>query len=223
MVAETGTLQTTLPERLRTAGPWCLLCEDLLSDLVGAETKGATMNIPWQFFGTLSAVSAILVLLGVYLGQRLIDNLERRVSAPFESAVKKAETLYEKQVDVGAQVDLDLRTKREPFYKDLWRLTGLLPRWPKADDVTYAKVLERSRECRDWFFNGGGLYLSAESRDAYGKVQEALSRLGRESDDVITEAEYKDTLDLFHLMRLELTTDLLSRSRLRDLSEAAHS
>src|SRR5262245_40297981 len=90
--------------------------------------------------------------------------------------------------------------KREPFYKDLWALTDMLPMWPKSDYVTYAKVLKRSGECRDWFFKGGGLYLSTESRAAYGKVQEALSALGRESDDVITEAEYEGTLELFHRM-----------------------
>lgn len=177
------------------------------------------MSIPWQFFGTLSAVSAILVLLGVYMGQRVIDHLERRVSRPLESAVKKAETLYEKQVDVGAQVDLDLRSKREPFYQNLWRLGGLFPRWPRADDVTYANVLKRSGECRDWFFEGGGMYLSVESRKAYGVVQETLSRLGRKSDEVIADDEYDNMVELLHNLRQELTTDLLSRSRLRDLSE----
>jgi hypothetical protein len=177
------------------------------------------MNVPWQFFGSLSAVSAILIVVGFLLARQLIDHLERRVSRPLESAVKRAETLYEKQVELG----LDLRSKRETYYRDLWRLTGLLPRWPKASDVTYAKVLERSRNCRDWFFDGGGMYLSKQSRDAYGKVQEELSRLGRENDDVITEDEYKATLELFRVLRLELTTDLLSRSRLLDLSEAEHS
>jgi hypothetical protein len=67
------------------------------------------------------------------------------------------------------------------------------------------------------------MYLSEQSRDAYGDVQEELSRLGRESEDVITEDEYKAMLELFRVLRLELTTDLLSRSRLLDLSEAERS
>jgi hypothetical protein len=114
--------------------------------------EGTGMNVPWQFFGSLSAVSAILIFVGFYLGRQLIDHLERRVSRPLESAVKRAETLYEKEVELG----LDLRSKRETCYRDLWRLTGLLPRWPKASDVTYAKVLERSRNCRDWFLMAAG-------------------------------------------------------------------
>jgi hypothetical protein len=176
------------------------------------------MDIPWQFFGTLSAASAIAILLAVYLGRKVVDLLESRVSRPFESSLTKAEGLYAKQVDLGAQVDLDLRNKREEPYRKLWLLTGLLPMWPRADDVTYAKLAELSGELRDWYFTTGGLYLSTEARAVYGKVQEALNSRPRGSGDaVITDDEYDRLRAQCSLLRTKLTEDLLSRTRLPDL------
>jgi short subunit dehydrogenase-like uncharacterized protein len=176
------------------------------------------MDIPWQFLGSLSAASAIAVLLAVYVGRKLIDSVESRVNKPFESSLTKAEKLYASRVDIGAQVDLDLRNKREAPYRELWRLTGVLPRWPRAKDVTYAKLVKRSAELQDWFFSGGGLYLSTEARSAYGKVQDALNRRPAE-DTVISDGEYNDIVDLFSSLRRELTQDLLSRTRMHDLSD----
>jgi hypothetical protein len=156
------------------------------------------MEIPWDLIGTLGLVSTITVALAVYIGRKLVDLLESRVSKPFESQLAKAEALYAKQVDLAAQIDLDLRNKREAAYKELWRLTGVLPRWPRANDVTYAKLMKRSGELQNWFFNGGGLYLSTKAREAYGVVQEALSSPpGVSEDDVITNTDYDRIVQLF--------------------------
>jgi hypothetical protein len=179
------------------------------------EWKGVSMDIPWQFFGSLSAASAIAVLLAVYIGRKVIDSVENRVNKPFESSLTRAEKLYASRVDVGAQVDLDLRNKREAPYLQLWRLTRILPRWPRAEGVTYARLVERSTELQGWFFDGGGLYLSTEARAAYGKVQDALNRRTEESG-VISDDEYDEIVDLFSSLRRELTQDLLSRTRMHD-------
>lgn len=176
------------------------------------------MDVPWQFLGSLSAASAIAVLLAVYVGRKLIDSVENRVNKPFESSLAQAEKLYASRVEVGAQIDQDLRNKREAPYRELWRLTGVLPRWPRAEGITYAKLVKRSAELQEWFFNGGGLYLSTEARKSYGNVQDALNRRLAE-DTVITNGDYDDIVELFSLLRTELTQDLLSRTRMHRLPD----
>jgi hypothetical protein len=116
---------------------------------------------------------------------------------------------------IGARVKIDegLRAKREASYRELWQLTRLLPEWPRADDVTHGKLGELSRAMRDWYFDGGGLYLSQPARDAYGEVQRALQPLLHKPDGVIAPAEYDALQELCSRLRRELTTDLLSRER----------
>jgi hypothetical protein len=117
---------------------------------------------------------------------------------------------------IGARIKVDegLRAKRETSYLELWKLTSLLPEWPRADDVTYAKLGELSRAMRDWYFNGGGLYLSRQARTAYGKVQDGLEPLlGKPGDAPIATAEYDRLQKLCSRLRTELTSDLLSRER----------
>jgi hypothetical protein len=117
---------------------------------------------------------------------------------------------------IGARIKVDegLRAKREVSYLDLWRLTSLLPEWPRADNVTYGKLGELSRAMREWYFQGGGLYLSRQSRNRYGNVQEALQPLlAKPADAVIAPAEYNGLQKLCSRLRTELTSDLLSRER----------
>ena len=45
------------------------------------------------------------------------------------------------------------------------------------------KLRQFSADLRDWYFERGGMYLSRSAREAYGKVQEALSSVVAESKD----------------------------------------
>jgi hypothetical protein len=67
---------------------------------------------------------------------------------------------------------------------------------------------------RNWFFDTGGMYLSASAREAYGQVQESLtSFLKNNQDDTarVSEADYNEVLEKCSALRAELTHDLLSR------------
>ena len=117
---------------------------------------------------------------------------------------------------IGAKIKIDegLRAKREADYLKLWTLTRLVPKYPRASDVTYGKLGKFSRDMRDWYFDGGGLYLSHQARRAYGEVQDALQSMIREGADVPFRDDEYDLLQA-RCSRLpaELTSDLLSRER----------
>ena len=125
-------------------------------------------------------------------------------------------TFWQAWVAAKVRVDEGLREKREKDYLALWQLTGVLPLWPKAE-VSYAELDERSRALRDWYFAGGGLYLSTEARLAYGEAQKALSAAIEAAPDPAAlldrGGDYDRLQAVLSALRTELTRDLLSRER----------
>lgn len=128
------------------------------------------------------------------------------------------------------RIDESLREARIAVYQPLWQQTSLLPKWPKVPDVTYANLLELSVWMRDWYFNRGGIYLSAKSRAAYGKLQETIQAVIAEKDkeaiqplnqatvaakrtETLSEKHYECLRDKCSALRTEMTKDLLSRKR----------
>jgi Zn-dependent oligopeptidase len=115
------------------------------------------------------------------------------------------------------KIDETMLKERRELYKKLWEKTKLLPKWPQATDVTYAKLHTLSEELRNWYFEQGGIYLSEQARKVYGNVQENLCKTvqGKQNDQAktITDAEYKNLVDFCSALRTELTRDLQSRKR----------
>jgi hypothetical protein len=85
--------------------------------------------------------------------------------------------------------------------------------------VTYRHLYELSCDLKNWYFQQqGGLYLSKQSRSAYGALQESLtSVLSNKSetdyDNQIVQADYDLIKYKGRGLRVQLTEDLLSRSR----------
>ena len=122
---------------------------------------------------------------------------------------------WQSWLSASIKVDETLRDRREKDYLRLWYHTGLLPKWPK-DRVTYGAVETLSRTLRKWYFDGGGLYLSAEARAAYGSAQEALTSAlpaAKDRDRELTDKDYDRLQMALSALRTELTRDLLSRER----------
>jgi hypothetical protein len=76
--------------------------------------------------------------------------------------------------DLEADYDLALRDERLAAYRELWRRLEPLAKYFRAEEVTYRRLRELGTELRSWYFHTGGIYLTAQSRDAYFHLQDGL-------------------------------------------------
>jgi len=154
--------------------------------------------MPWaEIRGGATGGVATFIVLGVLFGQRLFDSL-------LSAAIKRSEEVRQ----LLSSVDLELRRARATPYQELWRLTRRLPLWPKDDLVTNADMATFSRELRNWYFAGGGMWLSRESRKAYEVLQRRLQDFSGREGPLLA---YDEILGLCSQLRSELTRDLSSR------------
>ena len=68
---------------------------------------------------------------------------------------------------------------------------------------------------REWYFDGGGIVLSARARKIYGKAQDSigtlLDRRGWDSPTALDRGDYETVRRALSRLRTELTRDLQSR------------
>ena len=121
-------------------------------------------------------------------------------------------TLVTSGLEGRRRIDDTIRDQRVAGYRELWQKTKILPRWPKAK-ATKRQISELAESFRDWYFEGHGMYLSAASRDVYGKVQQALVDASANTDDQLSQPEYDSLMEQISALRTALTNDLLSRTR----------
>ena len=119
--------------------------------------------------------------------------------------------------DYRGMVYKELWTKRYDTYKRLFLLTGIMPQYPEHSKVTYKELFKRSEEMRDWFFEDGGLLLSAKTRNKYFKVQKSIQKVlesaSAEKQREIT-IEYEGIRNLLSQLRRTMADDLMSRNRM---------
>ncbi len=123
-----------------------------------------------------------------------------------------AERISEAQRRLG-EVDLDLRKRRIPLYAEVWKLTSVLPKWPRDPNVTYENLLTFSEALRDWYFHKGGMYISRSTHeDGYAPLQDTLevvlspNKTGRLSDP-----DYEAVRERCSNLRTHLAGDIESR------------
>lgn len=123
--------------------------------------------------------------------------------------------------DYKAMVYKSLWEKRYETYKRMFRITGILPLYPRKADVTYERLIESSEEMRDWYFEEGGLLLSEKARDFYfdvqRKIRDVISDRAKETMTQPITDDYETIQRKFSALRKEMTNDLMSRSRIRGL------
>jgi len=154
--------------------------------------------MPWeQILGGLTGGAATVAIVALLVGQKGFDAL-------VGNALARSGWLRELRSDV----DLELRRSRAEPYMELWRVTRCLPLWPRAADVTREDMTALSCNLREWYFNGGGMWLSAESRRAYEVLQTRLQDFAGKRGPL---AEYDEIRVLCSQLRSDLTADLSSR------------
>jgi hypothetical protein len=76
--------------------------------------------------------------------------------------------------DLKAEYDKDLRNRRIEAYQGLWHLLQYVGRYDLPKSLTPKILKELSVEMRKWYFGGGGLYLSEESRTTYFDLKQDI-------------------------------------------------
>jgi hypothetical protein len=170
--------------------------------------------MPWDYLLGGAGIAGFALVLGLLLAKKLIDSSVETGAKRIQSVFAQAEESHRVQLALGSTVDLDLRQRRTEAYADLWRLTELLPEWPREDTVTYEKLELFSRNLRTWYFRKGGMYLSHTARERYGAVQKEIAQVLKHhgtSNQRIVEDDYEAVRQRCSEMRTALTDDLISR------------
>jgi len=146
-----------------------------------------------------------------------------RETRQLESSIKRSEESYQAAIQFGSTVDLDLRKHRIAAYSVLWKMTSVLPRWPRAKDLTYRQLQQFSADMRVWYFEVGGLYLSERSMRDYSVLQDkiwsVLDQIAEpDRDRTVQGSDLRDLSSHYDSIRLKcsklrtsLTSDVLSR------------
>ena len=118
--------------------------------------------------------------------------------------------------DFRANFETALRLERREDYRNLWRLTGLLPKYARTEPISFLRLQEFAVELRNWYFDTGGIVLSEASRDAYFGLQDAIATaiLERraEAAALIDDELYSALRGQCSALRTTLCTDLGSRT-----------
>ncbi len=141
------------------------------------------------------------------------------VSSLMGAAVAFLGNMLKSMLDARTKINEALIEKRRELYQKVWSETKLLPKWPKAEDVTYKKLEDFVTNLKDLYYDEVGIYLSYGTRKAYGNLQdtiaevlEAQQKKGIDSGKKINSDEYETIRKKCSTLRTKMTKDLLSRS-----------
>ena len=79
--------------------------------------------------------------------------------------------------ELRARYDAELRNSRLGVYPALWSALEPLAKYAREPSgrPTREEIQKLTRSLRSWYFDTGGLYLSAEARQAYFDLQDGVS------------------------------------------------
>jgi hypothetical protein len=123
--------------------------------------------------------------------------------------------LIKSWLDYRSKVFSLLWDKRLDAYQDLVKLMARFPKWPRAEPV-YSDLLHMSTDLKNWYFDRGGILMSKSTRIAFENLQEHITRVYEDHKKNQTEKisnDYDGIVELCHLLRVEMTRDLLSRKK----------
>jgi hypothetical protein len=113
------------------------------------------------------------------------------------------------------KTDESTRQKRIENYPALWQATGVAPRYPRDDQLTYDRVSRVARQLRTLYYGPSGLYLSRSSQREYEILQKVLERIVNDADGgrSVSDTDYDKVSRTASRLRTSMTDDLLSRNR----------
>jgi hypothetical protein len=171
--------------------------------------------MPWNsLLAGATGGAAIFIVFAVLLGQGLVGSLLKLIDSQTHQIELRSDLLL-RAMD---GYDQQLAKTREARYLELWALTAPLPKWPRNHALTFSRLEKLSRELRDWYFAGGGLYLSQDARKVYGAAQKAIcKRLGPLGNAEVPDQIYDSVQQALSRLRTTLTADLATRREIHAL------
>lgn len=124
--------------------------------------------------------------------------------------------------DLRFEYDKDLREKRVTHYEELWKLTGVFPKYGRQPEITYGEAQALTGKLRDWYFSKGGMFLSDEGRVAYFDFQEGLRAVLANPQLTSSESVDKPTYERLRRLGSGLRTALVKDVGTRKHSELGH-
>jgi hypothetical protein len=119
--------------------------------------------------------------------------------------------------DLEAQYDKDLRSERLKAYVALWKLLQPLAKYARSEPVTPKSLKKLSGDLRQWYFEVGGLFLSAQTRDAYFSLQDELKTKSTadagQLDRELTDRDFEELRKRGSSLRTATTVDVGSRKK----------
>ncbi len=159
----------------------------------------------------MDPIDLILTILGAAGGTGvIIAGLSAWLGTVWANRIAAAQ---KQALQIVTEIDLDLRKRRSDLYQELWEATAILPKWPRAEDVTYEELREFSKTLRTWYFQKGGLYLSCNAHEqGYSPLQDALMELlTQDFSGKLSEEHYDSIREKCSSLRSKLTEDIESR------------
>jgi hypothetical protein len=125
--------------------------------------------------------------------------------------------------ELEGRYDAELRDSRLRVYPELWAALEPLAKYAREPPGRPRRneIEELARSLRRWYFEKGGLYLSAESREAYFQLQDALTAVieserwnaGARSSEAIDSQTFDALRQIGSWLRTTLTYDVGTRRR----------
>jgi hypothetical protein len=104
-----------------------------------------------------------------------------------------------------------VRTQRIATYPAVWKRTSVVSRWPRTD-AGREHLLRLHEDLREWYYAGGGLYLSTGARKRYEHLQLVLEAVSS-MEEAKAPQFYEPVMNAASYFRTGLTDDLETRQR----------
>jgi hypothetical protein len=174
------------------------------------------LNMWQQVWGIIAAAGgAGVIIVGVagWIGKALLD----RMTEANKRASEIELTARRQLLSLTGEIDIDMRKLRLQCYPELWKATELLPRWPRADNISFEDLKALRDTLKEWYFNKGGMFLSETTfQGAYVPLQEELTKeISKDLSGRLPSDHYDDIYDRIRercsALRSGMVNDIESR------------
>lgn len=107
----------------------------------------------------------------------LISLLSGFISGAITAVITYLATRSKAVLDLTIELDKDLRNERMTAYKELWPELKQIAKYAADEPLSYQIIKDTSVKMRDWYFRGGGIYLSAQSRGPYFDLKKEMQKI----------------------------------------------